>query len=119
MKSAFKRILNKMSSKQQVASTEALFQPQDMIHNRIGQFASNNPTATEYVLNTEEEATELLYSMCAVLDKMASESRSHNAKKYRSQCIKLKGVIERKEALKYIGANNYNICGLALVGLTG
>lgn len=89
-----------------------------MIHKRIAQYAADYPKATEYVLNTEEEAKETIYAICATLDCMAKESKGKDRKTYRSEIRRLKGVIDRRQALRYIGDNGYSMCGLTLVGLS-
>lgn len=89
-----------------------------MIHKRIAQYANDYPEATEYVLNTEEEAKETLYAMCSVLTCMVKESHGKQARTYLSEIRRLKGVIARRQALGYIGNNGYSMFGLVLVGLS-
>ncbi len=120
MRNVFKSILQRMRPKRPKSPTQdTLTRQQGMIHNRIARYAYDNPKAVEYVLNTEEEAAELLSAMCAILDLMGKEKDQPptDRKKYLSESRRLKGIMHRREALKYIGNNNMQTCGLTLVGL--
>lgn len=112
-----KQISNKLKPKLKLVPSPGPSQVQrGMIHNQIAQL-SLNPKIDEYVLNTEQEAVELLYCTCAALECMLKSAGPRVGRRYKSEILKLKGVINRGQALKYFGDNKLKFCGLDIVGL--
>ena len=96
--------------------------PLDMIHKKIKQFASDNPEAEEYCINTELEAGELLLYMSAAIDHRAREVHKDNrrlAQKYRYAASVYKGHFNQESALPFIANGELKLFGLTLVTTKG
>jgi len=91
----------------------------DMIHNLILQFSKDNPEATEFCINTESEAGDLLVFMAAAMEKMAEVSRQYGQPERARQISLQRGdmiaTFKAKKALIYLSENDLELHGLKLV----
>jgi hypothetical protein len=89
----------------------------DMIHSKIKKFSSDNPDASEYYINTEAEAGELLVYMAAACELLAMESKgdSVRVKALRFQAGTYKGHFKNKTGCRFIANEVLTFCGLRLV----
>ena len=87
-----------------------------MIHNRIAQFAIDNPDATEYYFHTDIEADEILFAMASVMQLQAKELDKAMADKYRYEASRLDGFVTAGKSMQYINDSGFVFSGLHLVG---